>query len=86
MPTAAWKRFEFRVVDSHTVDVIAARDANAALGAFKLRFQRKEILVRFHVRITLDGDKQASEGPSERVCASWYSLNLAGSVNVEAQP
>jgi len=51
----------------HAIDVVAARDRNAIFGAFELRLQREEILVRLQVRIPLDRDQQPSESAGKRV-------------------
>ena len=60
-PDHAGKRLELGVVGLHRLDVVAPRDRDAVLGAFELRLQREEVLVRFQVRIVFADREQPAE-------------------------
>src|SRR5471032_1591558 len=64
-PQHARERLEFGVVGAHGLDVVAARHGDAVLGAFELRLQREEVLVRLEVGIVLADGEQPAERAGE---------------------
>ena len=65
-PPAAGDRPDLGIVGLHRGDVVAPRDGDAVLGAFELRLQREEVLVRLEVRIVLGDGEQLAERAGQR--------------------
>src|SRR6516165_4152 len=77
-PQDAGIRLELGVVGTHPLDVVAPRDRDAVLGAFQLRLQREEILVRLEVGIAFDRDQEPPERAGKRALRILELLELRG--------
>ena len=64
-PPAAGDGPDLGVVVLDRGDVVAPGDGDAVLGAFELRLQREEVLVRLQVGIVLDHRKQSCQRPAK---------------------
>src|SRR5262249_7533834 len=68
-PEHARNGAQLGVVDAHRLDVVAPRHRDAVLGAFELRLQGEEVLVRLELGIALADREQAAERAGElRLC------------------
>src|SRR5271166_1035068 len=77
-PKNGRKRPERRVEILRCRYVVPARDCDAVLGAFELRLQSQEILVRFEVRIVLADGEEATKGARQRGLRLLQLLDLLG--------
>ena len=75
-PQQAGEGLELGVVGAHRLDVVAPRDRDAVLGAFELRLQRQEVLVRLEVGIVLADRDQPAERAGELVLRVLELLEL----------
>ena len=64
-PKQAREGFEAEIIGADGLDIIAPRDGDAVFGAFKLRLQGEEVLVRFQVGIVFRQCEEPAQGPIE---------------------
>src|SRR4029079_6339100 len=79
-PPAAGDRPDLRIIFLHRGDVVLARDGDAVLGAFELRLERQEVLVRLQIRIVLGDGQQTAERTGEAVLRLLEFLERLGIV------
>ena len=77
-PQHAGEGLQRRIVDPHRFDVVAPGDGDAVFGAFQLRLQGKEVLVRLQIRVILADREQAPQRPGKLGLRRLELLELIG--------